>query len=190
MSKIATVALGSSPSIPTSFTPDVGVTVIPAANNVDFFQDEAIIQYNALSDQGIETISLFPSDDREVLRVGLFGNLTRAATTIGGFSEDIASIQLENSPQVVYFYGNVQAISNDLGGGGAGFGFSVCALTNGIITDIVGVSVTDNFTDPALLGISFTATTTGVDNFLTFVVTGIPAAVIDWRITIYYRFAE
>ena len=188
MSQITVIPIGSTPQIPTSFTPDVGVTVIPSENNVNFLQDVGLITYTALADQGVETISLFPSDDRDTLRVGLLGNLTRTVTTIGPGVTILAQIQLNNSPQVVYFYGNTIATSDDFGGVGVAFSFSACALTNGTIVDLVGVSINDVHTDPELVLATFTLTTTGTDNFLYWVVDGGSGVVLSWRTTIYYRF--
>lgn len=168
------------PSVPTSFTTDVG-TVIPAANNVNLTGTDT----NANNDNGIRVIAN-PTGSAN-MEVQLTNRITGIVTTddISGQTATLVSLSLGGDPGVYFVEGSIVAY-DVTDAAGAAYSFSGAATTDGENGTEISVESKDIFEQAAMETADFSLGVSG--NTASITVTGVVGKEVHWSALFVYRF--
>jgi hypothetical protein len=161
MSQIYKSAVGSTPSIPTSFVTDSG-TAIPAANIL-----------NVIGGTGINT-----SGAGNTVTITLANSGTTTTQTVGAVTSQVTIINLGGIPSIGVFVCRV--VGYDAGGSnnGAGYVLTAAIKTDGATATAVGLQDKLIYEDVAFVTADANVTVSG--NNATITVLGVAGFTIDW----------
>jgi hypothetical protein len=166
MSQIYKSAVGSTPSIPTSFVTDTG-SAVPAANilNIDGIDSSV---YNA---NGITT-----TGSGNTVDVVLTNRVQGTTSTVGAVTGDVITFAMGATPGTFRFDVQVCGFESTTPAG-AGYGLEICARTTGAAATLIDVDVNPQ-EEAALSACSCTAVVSGNDLIVR--ITGSAGLTINW----------
>lgn len=168
MSQSGSLSGGTGPTVPTTFTADVG-TAHPAAGNINFFTNYNSDDTNA----GIETTA-----SGDTISIEMTNRLAGMGTTIDTSSVNLVNFTLAGSATDYIFNFNLVGYDSvsDIG-----LGYTVIcpARTDGLTSTVIGSPLIFGNVDAALLGVAVAFTASGNDVILS--VTGVAGETISFK---------